>query len=141
MAATTTTDPIVSTTGTDGELGTTTIDQDVVATVAGLAASEVTGVHELGGAATRAFGVVRGALNNVNHHQGVSVTVTEQTVSVDVTFIAEYPMSLQKVASDVRSAIILAVETIVGLEVTAVNVRVNDIVLPSDTTPESEPTA
>ncbi|MBO0983792.1 Asp23/Gls24 family envelope stress response protein [Rathayibacter sp. SD072] len=138
MAATpTTADPIVSTTAIGGELGTTTIDQDVVATVAGLAASEVTGVHELGGAATRVLGAVRGALNTVNHHQGVTVAVTEQTVGIDVTFTAEYPMSLQKVASDVRSAIILAVETIVGLEVTAVNVRINDIVLPREETTET----
>ncbi|NQX27426.1 Asp23/Gls24 family envelope stress response protein [Microbacteriaceae bacterium VKM Ac-2854] len=137
---TATTTPTISTTPADTELGTTTIDHDVVATVAGLAAQDVTGVHELGGAATRVIGAVRGALNAVNHSQGVSVTVTENTVSIDVTFSAEYPMSLQQVASDVRAAIILAVETIVGLEVTAVNVRINDIVLPSVEKTDTETT-
>ncbi|MFB2557399.1 Asp23/Gls24 family envelope stress response protein [Herbiconiux liangxiaofengii] len=128
MSATSTA-PIISTTG---ELGTTVIDQGVVSKVAGIAAHDVAGVHDLGGAATRVIGVVRGALNNTDHSQGVSVTLTDNTVSVDVTLSAEYPISLQKVASDVRSAVILAVETIVGMEVTAVNVTINDIYTPAD---------
>ncbi|MFB2580458.1 Asp23/Gls24 family envelope stress response protein [Herbiconiux sp. P15] len=128
MAAATPT-PIISTTD---ELGTTVIDQGVVSKVAGMAAHDVAGVHDLGGAATRVMGAVRGALNTTDHSQGVSVTLTDNTVSVDVTLSAEYPMSLQKVASDVRSAVILAVETIVGMEVTAVNVTINDIHTPAD---------
>ncbi|WP_239452089.1 Asp23/Gls24 family envelope stress response protein [Frondihabitans sp. PAMC 28766] len=47
-----------------------------------------------------------------------------------MTFSAEYPVDLQKVATDVRSAVILAVETIVGFEVTAVNITINDLYTP-----------
>jgi uncharacterized alkaline shock family protein YloU len=129
-----TTTPSISTEQSTSELGTTTIERDVVAKVAGIAARDVGGVHALGGAARRAIGVVRDAMNSTDLSQGIIVTITDATVNVDVTLSAEYPISLQKVASDVRSAVILAVETIVGLEVTAVNVTINDIVTPDQGT-------
>jgi uncharacterized alkaline shock family protein YloU len=134
---TTTTAPI-STAQSATELGTTTIERDVVAKVAGIAARDVEGVHALGGATRRAIGVVRDAMNNTDLSQGIAITITDDTVSVDATLSAEYPIGLQKVASDVRSAVILAVETIVGMEVTAVNVTVNDIATPEQTT-DTEP--
>ncbi|MFG6444813.1 Asp23/Gls24 family envelope stress response protein [Microbacterium sp. P07] len=131
-----------SATTLNSERGTTTIEHDVIAKVVGIAAHDVTGVHALGGVAGRVIGVVRGALNNTNHSQGVTVTVTDSTVSADVTLSAEFPMSLQEVASDVRNAVIDAVETFVGLEVTAVNVTVNDIFTPEEAAqPETEPAA
>lgn len=119
--------------GTD-ELGTTTIERGVIAKVAGIAARDVEGVHALGGAARRAIGVVRDAMNSTDLSQGIVVTITDDTVSVDATCSAEYPIGLQKVAADVRSAVVLAVETIVGMEVTAVNVTINDIVTPDHET-------
>lgn len=133
-----TTTPSISTEQTTAELGTTTIERDVVAKVAGIAARDVAGVHALGGAARRAIGVVRDAMNNTDLSQGIVVTITDDTVSVDTTLSAEYPIGLQKVASDVRSAVVLAVETIVGLEVTAVNVTINDIFTPEQHA-DSEP--
>lgn len=135
----TATAPSISTDQTTNELGTTTIERDVVAKVAGIAARDVEGVHALGGAARRAIGVVRDAMNNTDLSQGISITITDDTVSVDATLSAEYPIGLQKVAADVRSAVVLAVETIVGMEVTAVNVTINDIFTPDHAT-DAEPT-
>jgi uncharacterized alkaline shock family protein YloU len=60
--------------------------------------------------------------------------VGETQVAVDVSIVAEYPVPLQTVASGVRAAIISAIETLVGMEVTEVNVTVNDVHLPSDDT-------
>jgi uncharacterized alkaline shock family protein YloU len=112
--------------------GKTTIDDSVVAKLAGIAAREVPGVHALGGGAARAIGVIRDALNSTDMAQGVSVEVGETQVAVDVTIVADYPVPLQKVASDVRSAIYRAMEDLVGMEVTEVNVTVNDVHIPSD---------
>ncbi|MDO4059217.1 Asp23/Gls24 family envelope stress response protein, partial [Clavibacter michiganensis] len=53
-------------------------------------------------------------------------------VAVDVTLIAEYPVDLQQVADDVRSAITDAIDQVVGMEVTEVNVTITDVNLPSD---------
>ncbi len=113
-------------------LGKTVINDGVVAKVAGIAAREARGVYALGGGAARAFGAIREAVAGTDQSQGISVEVGETQVAVDVTIVAEYPLALQDVADGVRSNIIRAVESIVGLEVTEVNVTVNDVHLPSD---------
>lgn len=119
--------------------GKTVINDSVVAKVAGIAAREVSGVHALGGGAARALGAIREAMNNTDVSQGISVEVGETQVAVDVTIVAEYPVQLQQVADDIRSNIIRAIEDLVGLEVTEVNVTIVDIHLPSDDTVDSEP--
>ena len=112
--------------------GTTTIDDGVVSKVAGIAASGVNGVYALGGGAARAVGAIRNLTGNQSQSQGISVEVGETQVAVDVTMVAEYPMPLQQLADTVRSEVIQAVETIVGMEVTEVNVTVNDVHMPED---------
>ena len=113
-------------------LGKTTINDGVVAKVAGIAARESRGVYTLGGGAARALGAIREVVSGVDQAQGISVEVGETQVAVDVTIVAEYPAPLQEVAAGVRSAVIHAIESIVGMEVTEVNVTVNDVHLPSD---------
>ena len=128
MATTTTT----TTAGpAESALGKTVINDAVVAKVAGIAAREVPGVYALGGGAARALGALRDAVNATDLGQGISVEVGERQVAADVTIVAEYPVALQKVAADVRSAIAQAIERIVGLEVTEVNVTINDVHVPS----------
>ncbi|UAJ78912.1 Asp23/Gls24 family envelope stress response protein [Leifsonia sp. ZF2019] len=130
MATTTTT---TTTAGpAESALGKTVINDAVVAKVAGIAAREVPGVYALGGGAARALGALRDAVNATDLGQGISVEVGERQVAADVTIVAEYPVALQKVAADVRSAIAQAIERIVGLEVTEVNVTINDVHVPSD---------
>ena len=130
--ATTTTTPATTATATQTVLGKTVINDGVVSKVAGIAARESAGVYALGGGAARAFGAIRDAISSTDLGQGISVEVGETQVAVDVTIVAEYPAPLQDVADGVRANIIRAVETIVGLEVTEVNVTVNDVHLPSD---------
>ncbi|WP_440708273.1 Asp23/Gls24 family envelope stress response protein [Herbiconiux sp. YIM B11900] len=119
-------------TSTQTALGKTVINDGVVSKVAGIAAREARGVYALGGGAARAFGAIREAVAGTDQSQGISVEVGETQVAVDVTIVAEYPLALQDVADGVRKNVIQAVETIVGLEVTEVNVTVNDVHLPSD---------
>ncbi|MBC7725504.1 MAG: Asp23/Gls24 family envelope stress response protein [Burkholderiaceae bacterium] len=112
--------------------GTTTIKDGVVSKVAGIAARSVAGVHDLGGGAARAIGAIRGAMNQNDLTQGISVEVGETQVAVDVNLVAEYPVPLQGIADGVRAAVTDAVENLVGMEVTEVNVTINDVHLPSD---------
>ncbi len=117
---------------TPATTGKTTINDGVIAKVAGIAAREVNGVYGLGGGAARALGAIREAMNSTDLTQGIKVEVGETQVAVDVSIIAEYPAPLQTVADGVRSAVIRAIETLVGMQVTEVNVTVNDVHLPSD---------
>jgi len=89
-------------------------------------------VWGLGGGAARALGAIRDAINSTDLSQGIKVEVGETQVAVDVSIVAEYPMPLQVVADGVRSAIIDAIEKLVGMEVTEVNVTINDVHIPSD---------
>jgi uncharacterized alkaline shock family protein YloU len=113
-------------------LGKTVINDSVVAKVAGIAAREVVGVFALGSGAARALGAIRGAISSTDLAQGISVEVGETQVAVDVIIVAEYPVPLQQVADGVRASIISAIETLVGMQVTEVNVTVNDVHIPSD---------
>jgi uncharacterized alkaline shock family protein YloU len=120
--------------------GKTTIDDAVVAKVAGIATREVPGVFALGGGVSRAIGAIRDAVNQTDRSQGVSVEVGERQVAVDITLVAEYPASLQKIADDVRVSVYTAIEDIVGMDVTEVNVTINDVHIPGDDDADTETT-
>ncbi|BCK53837.1 Asp23/Gls24 family envelope stress response protein [Nocardia wallacei] len=114
--------------------GTTTIADTVVQKIAGLAAREVRGVHELGGGAARAFGALRdripGASASVG--QGVSVEVGERQAAVDLDLVVEYGVAIAELARVVRRNVITAIEQMTGLEVVEVNLNVNDVYIEGD---------
>jgi uncharacterized alkaline shock family protein YloU len=112
--------------------GKNTIVDGVVSKVAGIAAREVPGVHDLGNGAARAIGAIRNAINQQDRGQGVSVEVGEKQVAADIVIVAEYPVELQKVADDVRKAVTQAITQVVGMEVAEVNVTISDVHIPSD---------
>ncbi|GIG23671.1 hypothetical protein Cch01nite_43950 [Cellulomonas chitinilytica] len=121
--------------------GSTTISDTVVSKIAGIAASEVSGVHALGGGAARAIGTLRERIPGArtNHSQGVSVEVGETEAAVDLDLVAEYGVSIADLASGIRRNVISAVERMTGLKVVEVNVAVNDVHLPQDDAPEPTP--
>lgn len=115
------------------DAGQTTIADAVVTKVAGLAAREVPGVHDLGGGATRAIGNVSQRVGIGDQRtQGVSVEVGEREAAVDLTLTIEYGESIPQVADAVREQIVKRVEGITGLSVTEVNIAVNDLYFPGD---------
>lgn len=117
---------------TDDTSGKNTIDDGVVAKIAGIAARNVRGVNALGGGAARMVGAIRDAVNSTDLAQGISVEVGERQVAVDVTIVAEYPVALQDLADRVRGSISTAMQELVGLDVAEVNVTINDVHIPSD---------
>ncbi|WP_066460889.1 Asp23/Gls24 family envelope stress response protein [Sanguibacter suarezii] len=120
--------------------GRTTIADGVVQKIAGLAAREVAGVHALGGGTARALGSLRERIPGASQSasQGVSVEVGETQAAVDLDIVTEYGVSIADVARAVRRNVISAVEGMTELQVTEVNVSVNDIHLPSDDDNEPE---
>ncbi|HEV7882706.1 MAG TPA: Asp23/Gls24 family envelope stress response protein [Solirubrobacteraceae bacterium] len=122
------------------EFGQTSIGEGVVSRVAGLAAREVPGVHDLGGGAARAIGSVtqKVGLGDVRT-QGVSVETGEKEAAVDLTLVIDYGESIPRTADAVRSQVIKRVEGITGLSVTEVNITVNDLYFPGDDAPDEAP--
>lgn len=117
--------------GADGR-GRTTVADGVVAKIAGIAIQEIDGVYALGGGAARAIGTLREKVGQKDLTQGVSVEVGQTQVAVDVTLVVEYPHPLQQVADRARDAVYTAVEDLVGMEVTEVNITITDIHVPSE---------
>lgn len=115
------------------EHGSTSISDVVVTKVAGIAAREVSGVHELGGGAVRAVGSLTQRVGiGDSRSQGVSVEVGEQEAAVDLTIVVEYGESIPEVAGRIRENVIKRIQGITGLRVTEVNVSVNDLHFPGD---------
>ncbi len=114
--------------------GKTSIAPTVVTKIAGLAAREVSGVYKLGGGAARAFGAIRervpGARSSVG--QGVSVEVGERQAAVDLEVMVEYGVDIVELAKAIRRNVSTSIERMTGLEVTEVNISVDDIHLPDD---------
>ena len=115
------------------EHGTTTIADQVVAKIAGLAMSEVEGVYAVGGGFSRALGAAREAFGGGKDiTRGVSVEVGKKQAACDLTLIVEYPHPIHKVAEQVRKVVLENIEKLVGLEVVEVNIDVTDVHVPGD---------
>jgi uncharacterized alkaline shock family protein YloU len=123
------------------EEGRTAIADSVVAKVVGVAAREVPGVYEMGAGMSRAIGAVRERLPGATGSgvtQGVAVEVGERQAAIDLDVIVEYGVSIPDLAAGVRRNVTNAVEKICGLEVTEVNIAVDDVHLPTDGGEEQE---
>ncbi|MER7764114.1 Asp23/Gls24 family envelope stress response protein [Streptomyces sp. NPDC097619] len=123
-----------------GTRGRTSIADTVVLKIAGMAAREIPGVHDMGGGLSRTLGAVRDRVpgGRPNVGRGVKVEVGERQAAIDVELVVEYGVPVPDVARDVRENVIAAVERITGLEVVEVNIAVTDVHLPGD---EDEPIA
>jgi uncharacterized alkaline shock family protein YloU len=127
-----------------GPEGRTIIGDGVVQKIAGIATREISGVYALGGSVGRALGALRERIpvgaGGPNITQGVSVEVGERQAAVDLNIVAEYGVSIADLAAAIRRNVIDSVERMTGLEVTEVNIAVNDIHIPGDD-PEVEESA
>lgn len=114
--------------------GKTSIADSVVSKIAGIAAREVSGVHKLGGGAARAFGSLRDRIpgSSTNLSQGVTVEVGEKQAAVDLQMVVEYGVAISDLAASVRKNVISAIERMTGLQVTEVNISVDDIYIPGE---------
>jgi len=62
--------------------------------------------------------------------RGLSVDVGERQAAADITVNVDYGRSIPQVAKAVREHVIKRVENLTGLEMTEVNIQVNDVILP-----------
>ena len=106
--------------------GTVHIAEDVIASVAALAATEVEGVNAL--AAVGGVDISE-LLGKKNLAKGVKVTVTDGTVDVDVYVLVKYGFPIQTVAQKIQSGVRKALESMTGMTVGTINVHVNGIAL------------
>jgi len=111
--------------------GSVSFATEVVATIAGLAATEIEGVASMAGAnnGTSLADILsrRMANNSKNLTKGVKVEVQDGKVIVDVNFIVEYGSPVPEVAKNIQENVKKAIETMSGLTVETVDVHVQGI--------------
>ena len=108
---------------------------DVIATIAALAAADVQGVASMSG------GVVEGLtemLGKKNLTKGVKVEVGTEKAAVDISVNVRYGFAIQEVCQNLQNAIKNAIETMTGLRVVEVNVYVQSVVFEKPAEPEPE---
>ena len=103
----------------EDNLGEVHVADEVVAIIAGLAATEVEGVASMAGNITNEL-VSKLGMKNLS--KGVKVEVAEKTVSVEVNI--SYGYSIPEVSEKVQEKVKSAIETMTGLSVAIVNVRI-----------------
>ena len=103
------------------KIGEVQIADEVVAIIAGLAATEVDGVDSMAGNITNEL---VGKLGMKNLSKGVKVTVLEGVVTVDLTLNIEFGKNILEVSKKVQDKVKSSIENMTGLEVADVNIRI-----------------
>jgi len=109
------------------EQGSINYASDVVAVIAGLAASEIAGVAGMSGSS------ITELLGRKNLTKGVKVTVDGENVSLDLSITVLYGNQIHKVAANVQENVTKAITNMTGLNVTNVNVFVSAIQFEKET--------
>jgi len=109
------------------EKGIVTVANDVLAIIAGLAATEIEGVAGMSG------GIVGGIaelLGKKNLSKGIKVSIVDKQVIVEVSLVVKYGSKINEVCYAVQEKVMDRIETMTGMKVEKVNVAVLGLEFP-----------
>lgn len=105
----------------DDDLGTVKIADDVVASIAGIAATEVEGVVSMAG---NIGNELRSKMGVKNVAKGVKVEVIGKSVKADIALVVEYGYNIPAISQKVQERVKTTIESMTGLTVRDVNIRI-----------------
>ena len=100
------------------------ISNDTIATYAGIAISEVSGVYGMTGGFA---GITEAISGKKNFAKGIKVDVEDDKIKIDVNIIVEYGARIPDVAFDIQTRVKKSVEAMTGMKVLEVNVNVQGV--------------
>jgi uncharacterized alkaline shock family protein YloU len=103
------------------DIGEVRVADEVVAIIAGLAATEIEGVESMAGNITNEL-VSKLGMKNLS--KGVKINVNEKNVEVALALNIKYGYEIPAVSKKVQEKVKSAIETMTGLEVSVVNIRI-----------------
>jgi len=106
------------------QTGVIRISDDVVATIAGLAALETPGIAAMSGGISE--GLAK-KLSGKNVQKGVNVEVGQLEAAIDLRIIVHYGIPIQEVCRQLQLNVREAVSNMTGLQVVEVNVKVEGV--------------
>ena len=104
-----------------GQNGKVFISDDILAVIAAKAAVEVEGVAGIGN-----FSNAKAIKKSMP--KGVNITVAEQTVRVALAVNVKMGAKLHEISKEVQEHVKTAIETMTGLDVAEVNIRISTII-------------
>lgn len=110
----------------DGKIGEVQIADDVVAIIAGLAATEVEGVASMYGNITNEL-VAKLGMKNLA--KGVKAVLENDEVTVDLALNVKFGYSIKEVSVKVQEKVKSAIENMTGLTVNLVNIGIANIIV------------
>ncbi len=108
------------------KFGEVRIADEVVAIIAGLAASEVDGVASMAGNVTRDL-IEKLGMKSLS--KGVKITMDDNTVHVALAINIQYGYSVPATSSKIQEKVKTAIETMTGLEVAEVNIKIVNVLM------------
>ena len=101
--------------------------------IASLASQAVLECYGVVGMATKdlASGIVH-ILHPSGHRKGVAVNIDDSRIEIDLYVVIEYGTRIAVVARNIQSVVKYAVEKSLGVQVAAINVRVQDLRVSAD---------
>lgn len=100
------------------------VAEEVVAIIAGLAATEVDGVASMSGNITKD---IVSRLGTKNLSKGVRITMQDDSVTVYLALNIAYGYSIPEVSEKVQDKVKTAIENMTGLTVAGVNIRIAEV--------------
>ena len=113
----------------DDDFGTVKIADDVVASIAGIAATEVEGVVSMAG---NIGNELKSKMGVKNLAKGVKVEVIGKSVKADIALIVEYGYSIPAISQKVQEKVKSTIENMTGLEVSDVDIRIAGVNMQKD---------
>jgi len=117
------------------DYGSVKISEEVVAIIAGIAATDVPGVAGMSGGIA---GGIAEILGRKNLSKGVKVEVGEKEAAIDLYIIVEFGVRIPEVAWDIQEKVKTAVQTMTGLNVVEVNIHVQGVNFDKEIKKETE---
>lgn len=110
-------------------IGEVQIANEVVSSIAGISAGEVEGVDSMAGGITNELA---GKFGVKNLSKGVKVEVVDDTATVDLAINMKYGYSIPDTCVQVQEKVAQAINSMTGLTVKQVNVRIAGVSLEQD---------
>ena len=104
--------------------GKVNIVDDVIGVIGSIAAAEIEGIKALSGTFSEEMMEIVG---KKNFNKGIRVEMEDNIVQIDLSVIVDYGTKIHEVARLVQDNVKLAIESMTGFEVRAVNVFVESI--------------
>lgn len=104
--------------------GKVNIADDVIGVIGSIAASEIEGIKALSGTFSEE---VMEIIGKKSFNKGIHVEMVDEKVTIDLSVVVDYGAKIHEIAKKVQESVKLAIESMTGLEVIAVNVLVEGI--------------